>query len=140
MTTEGKNNSDAKFYVSLYKAFSKTFEAWQRSMGGWREIYENDLDRLLDYLPHGSGIDVETLLDVKASKVNRLVFNSAYHVMNRDGFYTRWIEYSVILTPSLSFDFDVRVTGNFGREQDIKQYLTELYEEAFCIQVKELRV
>jgi len=140
MTTEGKNNDDAEFYVLLYEAFSRTFEAWQRSTGGWKEIHENDLQKLVDYLPHGSGIDAETVFDLEASKVNRLVFHSSYHVMNRDGYYTRWIEYSVILTPSLSFDFDVRVTGNFGREQDIKQYLTELYEEAFCIRVKELRV
>lgn len=82
-------------------------------------------------LPHGSGIDGETGIDIDRSRSDRVVVYGSYHCMNDGGFYTDWIEYTVRIKPSLAFDFDLLIVGNFGKRQDVKEYLYDLYSGVF---------
>lgn len=75
------------------------------------------------YMPSGSGIDRGTKLDFDRSKPNRLVFTASYHHMNDGGMYDGWTEHDIIVTPDLSFGFNLRITGR-DRNQ-IKGYLSD---------------
>lgn len=66
--------------------------------------------------PSGSGFDFGTQIDVLGSTSERLVFITAFHHMNGDGFYCGWTNHLVIVTPSLAHDFNLRITGRDYRE------------------------
>lgn len=78
-----------------------------------------------DKLPSGSGIDCGTKLDFEVSTPDRLVLLCSFHHMNDNGVYDGWTEHKVIVTASLQFGFDVKITGDNRR--DIKDYLAEVY-------------
>jgi hypothetical protein len=78
-----------------------------------------------DTAPSGSGIDCGTKIDMDASKPNRLVFTLEYHHMNDVGMYDGWTEHKIIVTPSLTSGYDMRITGR-DRNQ-IKDYLHDVY-------------
>ena len=81
-----------------------------------------------EFLPSGSGFDSASYIDLAESKPNRLVFSTSYHHMNDGGFYDGWSEHNVIVTPSLTCGFDLRITGRDRRE--IKDYIAECFESA----------
>jgi hypothetical protein len=79
------------------------------------------------YLPHGSGLDSGsfTAVYIDESKPDRIVIGADYHHMD-DGYYAGWSDHQVIVTPSLAFGFNLRITG---RDRDgIKDYLAELFD------------
>jgi len=88
-----------------------------------RLVYE-----LPSVLPSGSGFDSGTSLDMEESKPERLVFNTGFHHMDQNGFYCGWSNHQVIVTPSLVFGFQLRVTGLNTR--GIKDYIAEVFEHA----------
>lgn len=53
---------------------------------------------------------------------------SAYHFMNDAGMYDGWEDYKLIVTPSLTGDFDMRITGK--NKGDIKEYLYDAFRSA----------
>jgi len=89
-----------------------------------------------EYMPSGSGVDTGTTLNLEKSTPDRLVFDASYHVMNEAGFYVGWIDFQVIVKPSLAFDFDLSIRGQFGKYQDIKEYLYNLYSDALGQEVQ----
>jgi hypothetical protein len=92
----------------------------------WRGRHEADLlDMVKEHMPRGSGCDSGTHLLMQESTPEKLVFQCDFHHMNDGGYYDGWTEHKVIITPSLGFDFNVRVTGR-DRNQ-IKDYLAELF-------------
>jgi len=90
----------------------------------WYEKHSQTLEGIMNTAPSGSGIDCGTKLSVD-SKPGRLVFNVEYHHMNENGMYDGWTTHKVIVTPSLAFDFDLRITGT--NRNDIKDYLHQVY-------------
>jgi hypothetical protein len=44
-----------------------------------------------------------------------------------EGMYTRWINWKLIITPSLTLGFHMNITGNFGKDQDIKDMLYDMF-------------
>lgn len=80
-----------------------------------------------DWMPSGSGIDNGTTLDPDSTP-DRLVFNTSYHHMDEGGGYAGWTEHQVIVTPSLSSGFELRITGK-DRNQ-IKDYLYDVFDAA----------
>jgi len=91
----------------------------------WEETHNIALKALMEFLPHGSGIDAEWTIDDKSSD-NKLILHNSYHVMDDSGFYTRWVDFTANITPSLQFGYRVNITGNFGRDQDLKDYLIDV--------------
>lgn len=121
--------------MKVYQELATRFVAWLNchaaQNGEWMARHEDVIQDLIDrYLPHGSGIDSEVRLDFERSKPDRLVFYSSYHVMNEDGYYDGWIDFTVVVTPSLAFGFDVKVLGKFGKHQDLKEYLGDIFYAA----------
>lgn len=91
--------------------------------------HENTIDHLCkDFMPSGSGIDCGTSFNWEESTPARLVFTTAFHHMNDGGYYDGWTEHKVIVTPSLTSAFDLKVTGRDRNE--IKDYLAEEFRTA----------
>jgi len=80
-------------------------------------------------LPHGSGIDMGVKLDWEKSRRDRLVFLIPYHRMDQNGFYAGWYDYTATVTPSLAFEFELKVRTRGLKSSDApftREYLSEL--------------
>ena len=93
----------------------------------WEERHSESLFEIMKTAPSGSGIDMGTLVLVEASTPERLVFSTSFHHMNENGYYDGWTSHEIIVTPSLLFNFHLRVTGR-DRNQ-IKEYLVDIFDE-----------
>ena len=104
-----------------------------RKMGNPNPIdaHEERLTELLKELPHGSGLDAGVEFDSDNSTSEKLVFLTAFHHMNENGYYDGWTEHKIIIKPSLQFGFTISITGR-DRNQ-IKEYLHEVFQNTFTL-------
>src|SRR5208337_2332016 len=59
-----------------------------RNANEWFAHHENRiLDLVSDHMPSGSGFDHGTQIDLDASHAEKLIFNTAFHHMDDNGFY-----------------------------------------------------
>jgi hypothetical protein len=79
-------------------------------------------------MPSGSGFDTGTTIDWARSTSEKLVFDTAYHHMNEVGYYDGWTEHTVTVTPSLTHDFDLKISGR--NRNDIKDVVHEVFDIA----------
>ena len=112
--------------TQLYQHIARCLRAQEncRKTGNteWLSRHGATINHLVDvYMP-------STKLDFDRSKPNRLVFTASYHHMNDGGMYDGWTDHNIIVTPDLSFGFDLRITGR-DRNQ-IKDYLGDTFTEA----------
>ena len=49
--------------------------------------------------PMGSGIDAGSTIAFEECKPDKIVFNSAFHVLDSNGYYDGWIDFKVIVRP-----------------------------------------
>jgi len=118
--------------TKLYQQIPSTINARQNCESSGNSDWYDKHGCLLDhmernYLPSGSGIDSGCTL-IK-DRCDVIVIESSYHVMNDGGYYTHWIDFKVTVRPSLQFNFELTITGAFGKDQDIKDYLYDLFNE-----------
>lgn len=91
----------------------------------WMDRHEDTIKKMLDLLPHGSGIDGDWAFDFVKSGDDKVIFYNSFHAMDENGMYDGWIDFTVTITPSIAYGFHIKITGNFGKRQDIKEYLAE---------------
>lgn len=99
-----------------------------------RDVWKKRLKDLEKALPSGAGIDNGTKIDLEASTPDRLVFVCAFHHMNDFGFYVRWTEHRIVVTPSFVDGVSIKVGGPNYRQ--IKDYLADVYYEALTEEVE----
>jgi hypothetical protein len=126
----------------VYQVLAYSFVAWQNCVKSgnkeWEDKHEETIKGIIDSLPHGSGIDGTTSFDFDESREEKLVINSSYHSMNDDGYYDGWTDIKLVITPSLAFGFNLKVTGSFPRRySDTKDYLHETFSYALSEEVKD---
>lgn len=93
------------------------------------EAREDLIDNVArNYLPSGSGFDGGSRVNMERSKPNRIVIDTAFHHMSEHGYYDGWSEHSVIITPSLVWGYEIRVTGR--NRNEIKDYIGEAFQHA----------
>lgn len=122
--------------MQVYQAIASKVEAMRNcnksGNGEWFTRHHDTIDNILrDYLPSGSGFDAGTQLDVCEhvdSHAERLTFQTSFHHMNENGYYDGWTKHSVIIRPSLSHGFTLRVTGR--NRNDIKDYIADAFYAA----------
>lgn len=120
--------------LPLYRVLGRMV-AWQPPAGQFSEQRKREIDRLVDLLPSGSGVDNGTSIDLDRSKPDRIVLTCSFHHMNDVGMYDGWTDHEIIVTPSLGFEYEIRVTGR--NRNEIKDYLSDLYREALREMVDE---
>lgn len=79
-------------------------------------------------MPSGGGFDNGTTLDLARSTGERLVFTTAFHHMNEQG-YDGWTEHSVTVRPAFS-GFTIAVSGR--DRNGIKEYIAESFHTALA--------
>jgi len=120
-----------KVYQKLAQLQNARMNCLKSHNDEWLDKHEEEMENIVkNNLPSGSGIDSGNTFDYENSNDDKLVINSSFHAMNENGYYENWIDYKVIITPSLFHGFYIRIVGKFGRKQDIKDYLTEIYSNA----------
>jgi len=124
--------------MKLYKILAKNIQ-WLKSIQktlendknhtckNFEDIAETRINQCIDKLSHGSGIDYDYKIDFKACNDTRLIIFQSYQPMDENGFYDKVIDFKIVLTANLRKDFDIKIIGNFGKYQDIKQYLYDVY-------------
>ena len=123
--------------MKLYQKLAQTFQAWlnchDSGNNDWLARHEETIEELVkEHMPSGSGFDSGTRFVFISSQPEKLVFSSAYHHMNENGYYDGWSEFDIIVTPSLTSGFDVRLRskGPFPRKYaDTKDYILETFQE-----------
>ena len=92
----------------------------------WEERHgERIIDLCHEHLPHGSGLDHVVEVMVYDSKPDKLVISADFHHMDENGMYDGWSEHTIVITPSLAHNFNLRITGR--DRNDIKEYLAEIF-------------
>jgi len=132
------------YKIKLYAAIARKIDAYHSARLSdeikhaatgepWEEVHrEHAEDLILDYFPHGSGIDGATEIDIDKSHGQRLIIYSSYHCMNEYGSYTHWIDYTITVKPCLLFGYDLNIRGNFSKPRDcqnVKEYLYQVYND-----------
>jgi len=124
----------ARTPTPLYREFSSLIGAiaWCNESGNseWHGKHHDSLNRLLDFMPSGSGVDSGTKLDLETSTPEKLVFHADYHHMNECGMYDGWTEHTITVRPSLQFGITLSVSGRNRNDN-----LYELYDCAIRQQV-----
>ena len=114
-----------EIYKMLAKAISARKNSLKNNNTEWVNHWEYKVNDLIDQLPHGSGLDSEWALDEKSTG-EKLILHQGYHTMNENGMYDRWINFTLTVTGSLMFGIDIKIVGNFGKDQDLKTYLYDI--------------
>lgn len=82
---------------------------------------------MIDALPHGGGIDCSWSID--RLKKGNIVARNSYHVMNKNGYYDGWQDFSIRIYPTeTGHDFRLLFTGYRQRKQwacDLRDYLED---------------
>ena len=102
----------------------------------WTERHEKCIESLKDLLPSGSGIDSGISIDLSNSTGEKIIIDSSFHAMNDCGYYDRWIDFSVTITPSLIHGISLKISGRFGKYQDIREYLFDIFDDSLKETVK----
>ena len=97
----------------------------------WMNNHEDSINEICKELPHGSGIDGKCEIQLENCKDDKLVFFVEFHHMDNNGYYAGWTEHNVIITPSLQFGFNIKITGK--NHNDIKTYLMDVFSEVFSM-------
>ena len=126
--------------MKIYQKLASSIQAKKNcEESGNEEWYDNHsmvIDHIVrNYLPSGSGIDSGCTIDT--DKHETLVIYSSYHTMNEHGFYGEWVDFRVVVKPSLTKGIDLNIIGNFGKHQDLKDYLYDTFDYALCENVNQ---
>ena len=94
----------------------------------WKVKAQEKLDKVLDSLPSGSGIDNGTKIDFDKSSEDKIVLEVGFHHMNDHGYYIGWTHHVLTVTPSFNFGPNIKIAG--PNKNQIKDYLGEVYLHA----------
>lgn len=86
---------------------------------------EERIEKIEKLLPYGSGFDNGTKI-IEATR-QKIVFETAFHHMDDNGYYCGWTEHKVTVKADLLYGYIVRVSGVNKRE--IKEYIQHVFYE-----------
>jgi hypothetical protein len=114
---------------SIQIAHDKNDEKERINFEEWFIKHQYRIEELTkNFMPSGSGIDNGTKFNFELSKPEKLFFNSSFHHMDEMGGYDGWTDHNIIVTPSLQFGIEIRITG---RDKNmIKDYLYDIFYDA----------
>jgi len=121
---------------ALYKQIAQALQAYKtcKNFKPFADDHELRIESLVkNYMPSGSGIDNGIKLDIDSSTPEKLVFLFGYHHMN-EGYYNKWTDHKLIVTPLLAYDFNLKITGE--NYNDVKEYLHQIFNDALSIEVE----
>lgn len=129
--------------MKVYQAIASKIEAMRNcnksGNGEWFTRHHDAIDNIMrEYMPRGSGFDCGTQFDVCEHVDNgrdELRFETEFHHMNETGMYDGWTSHKVIVRPSLSHGFTLRVTGR--DRNGIKDCIADTFYNALRAELAE---
>ena len=110
-------------YINIFAQHTKNSNLFSDA------IVENCVEKAEDlvkkHFPSGSGFDSGTIIEWDKCRYNKIVLRADFHHMDDNGHYCGWSEHEVIIVPSFSFGYDLRVTGKDKR--GIKDYIEDTF-------------
>ena len=123
---------ERKVYQELASIIDARANCAKNGNDEWFQKHSERINLIADNdLPDGSGFDNGCSIDLDASNSNRIVIHAPYHHMDENGCYDGWDDYKIVVTPSLAFEFDLKVSG--GRKDDRDYIGDEMYESLSTI-------
>lgn len=115
--------------MTVIERIAQSCQAIKACNQEWQDKHDDILSDIeANYLPSGSGIDLGSKIDRKASSMDKVVIILSYHHMNENGYYEGWTEHKVIVTPSfMDNHVNLRITGR--NRNFIKDYLYDVYDQ-----------
>ena len=120
--------TNRKLYQEIASTVDARLTCIARNNTEWIDNHTDRINDLITLLPHGSGIDGETTINMEASTGEKLLINFSFHHMDEMGGYDGWTDHTLIVTPSLQHDITLRITGT--NRNNIKEYLYEIFYQA----------
>lgn len=124
--------------MKLYQLFDRHITG-SRTKPPFNEFHLDRLNELLNKLPTGSGIDAGTTIAFEECKWNKIVFDSAYHVMDSNGYYDGWIEFKVIVRPSFTgIDLEIKpLRRKTYFNNYLRDYVFDVFWDALNSEIEE---
>lgn len=123
-----------KLYVALASLVVARANCAKAGNAEWFEKHEELIAYLArNFLPSGSGFNAGSRVDLDKSTAERLVITTGFHHMSGTGFYCGWTYHDIIVTPSLIFGFNMRLTGK--DKNGIKDYIADVFNSALSADV-----
>ena len=88
------------------------------------DIQDQLIDLINENLPSGSGFDSGTTFDLESSTDKKLIFHTAFHHMSEHGYYTKWTEHKVTITPGF-YGPEIKISGRDHNQ--IKDYISDVF-------------
>ncbi len=122
----------------LYQVFASTVQARRNcekhDNDVWFDNHTTKIEELVkNRMPSGSGFDSGTTIDLDYSTGEKLMFFTAFHHMNENGFYDDWTNHRVTVTASLDNQINVKVSGK--NRNDIKDYIKEIFYDVLTNEI-----
>lgn len=110
-----------------YSALAQAIQWYNDTTEDFKGQAEDKIKTLEKQLPYGSGVDNGTSVNMKLSKPQRIVIDTAFHHMDKHGYYDGWTVHQVIVTPCLKHGYALRITGK--NRNRIKGHLYNLFDD-----------
>lgn len=118
--------------MKVYQKIARTLKAMESCNETWQARHEQTIEDIEDkYLPSVAGFDAGCNIDLDKSRPDRIVINCPYHCMNDAGYYDGWIYPAIIVTPSLAFEFNIKLNWR-GYRGRYKALMEEQILDEFC--------
>lgn len=128
-----------KLYAHIAARLSAIENCRKSGNTEWLDKHTDAIEQLVkNLMPHGSGFDSGTTFDFDKSTSEKLVFNTAFHHMDENGFYAGWTDHTVTVTPSLQFDFNLKIGGR--NRNGIKEYMHEQFDYLLSKEIDDVDV
>jgi hypothetical protein len=89
-------------------------------------IHLSNLEKIeQNYLPSGSGFNSGTKIDIKNSKINKVILLTSYDNMDENGYYDKYLDYKIIIKP-LFDTIDIQVIGS--NYNQLKDYILQEFD------------
>jgi hypothetical protein len=120
-------------YSELAQAIQSRKSCEQSGNTEWFDKWSERIKLFESLLPHGSGFDSGTKVNLDESHADRLVFETSFHHMDGAGYYSGWTEHTVTLTPAFIGRFHLRISGR--NRNDIKEYIASEFDHVLSLDV-----
>jgi hypothetical protein len=119
---------------TVCQELSSLVQAYKNCLASNNPYAEKHMEKIKEIeqtaLPSGSGFDNGSHLSMAQSSANKLVFITAFHNMDENGFYCGWTPYTVIVTPTFGgIDMKVKCGKDADRDyvgEEFRYRLTEV--------------
>jgi len=117
--------------TKIYKILASKSQMLGNDTNYYSQV-ESQIEKIMEeHFPKGSGFDSGCTLNLNNPNGINLIINIPYHCMNDDGYYDGWVYPSLMITPSLSQDYNMKLNWH-GYRGKYKFLLSDYFYDVFA--------